>query len=229
MVNVHGHTDTHTQTHTRFSNHPLNPFSHVFWNISPTSIYFKNQRFCANLFGRAKASLFTIEEIWNKQPCPQPPLAPSNQLPVEHKYAQWKTNKQTKKNSNRGAITSGEATKAFICKGPELERFFFFFLMSKDTLLPGNREEARSPWDTGPLPLPPWRKEKAALIARVYFFTAVFRGRPLAICTLKIYTWQLPTLLLYIWNKNSSAAICFFLTLVLKLISLLPLKWRGLS
>jgi len=70
--------------------------------------------------------------------------------------------------------------------------------MSKDTLLPGNREEARSPWDTGPLPLPPWRKEKAALIARVYFFTAVFRGRPLAICTLKIYTWQLPTLLLYI-------------------------------
>lgn len=221
-------TQAHTQTHTCLSNPPLNPFSHVFWNISSTSIYFKNHRFCANLFGRAKVSLFTIEEIWNKQPCPQPPLAPSNQLPVEHKYAQWKTNKQTKKNPQTVEPSlRGKQQKLLFAKAQSWRDFFF--KMSKDTLLPGNREEARSPWDTGPLPLPPWRKEKAALIARVYFFTAVFRGRPLAICTLKIYTWQLPTLLLYIWNKNSSAAICFFLTLVLKLISLLPLKWRGLS
>ena len=170
MVNVHGHTDTHTQTHTRLSNHPLNPFSHVFWNISPTSIYFKNQRFCANLFGRAKASLFTIEEIWNKQPCPQPPLAPSNQLPVEHKYAQWKTNKQTKKNSNRGAITSGEATKAFICKGPELERFFFFFLNEQRHTAPWEQRGSQEPLGHGATSLTSLAKGKSRFNCPSLFF-----------------------------------------------------------
>ena len=153
-------TWAHRHTHTRLSNHPLNPFSHVFWNISPTSIYFKNQRFCANLFGRAKASLFTIEEIWNKQPCPQPPLAPSNQLTVEHKYAQWKTNKQTKKNSNHGAITSGEATKAFICKGPELERFFFFFKWAKTHCSLGTERKPGAPGTRGHFPYLPGERKK---------------------------------------------------------------------
>lgn len=135
-------------------------------------------------------------EINNLVPSPLWLLQTNYQLST-NMPSEKQINKQTKK-LKPWSHHFGGSNKSFYLQRPRAGEIFFFFKMSKDTLLPGNREEARSPWDTGPLPLPPWRKEKAALIARVYFFTAVFRGRPLAICTLKIYTWQLPTLLLYI-------------------------------
>lgn len=38
---------------------------------------------------------------------------------------------------------------------------------------------------------------------------AIFRGRPTAVHTLRIYTWRLQTPRFYIWNINSSVAIGF--------------------
>lgn len=114
MVSVHG----------RPSNYPAqSPLSPVLKHF-PHFIYFKNQSFCADLSGGAKASLFTVEEIRNKQPCPQTPLAPSNQLPVEHKSAQWKTNKQRKKPQTVEQSHFGGGNKSFYLQRPELERFF---------------------------------------------------------------------------------------------------------
>lgn len=163
-------TWAHRHTHTRLSNHPLNPFSHVFWNISPTSIYFKNQRFCANLFGRAKASLFTIEEIWNKQPCPQPPLAPSNQLPVEHKYAQWKTNKQTKKKTQTMEPSlRGKQQKLLFAKAQSW-RDFFFFLNEQRHTAPWEQRGSQEPLGHGATSLTSLAKGKSCFNCPSLFF-----------------------------------------------------------
>ena len=161
MVNVHGHTDTHTQTHTRLSNHMLNPFSHVFWNISPTSIYFKNQCFCANLFGRAKASLFTIEEIWNKQPCPSPLwLLQTNYQLSTNMPSEKQINKQ-KKNLKPGSPHFGGSNKSFYLQRPRAgEIFFFFFKWAKTHCSLGTERKPGAPGTRGHFPYLPGERKK---------------------------------------------------------------------
>lgn len=112
-----------TQTHTHALQPPAQSFLSRVLKYFPHFHLFQNQRFCANLFGRAKASLFTIEEIWNKTTLSPAPLAPSNHSLVEHKYAQWK---QTNKQKLKPWSHHFGGSRKLICKGPELERFFFF-------------------------------------------------------------------------------------------------------
>ena len=171
MVNVHGHTDTHTQTHTRLSNHMLNPFSHVFWNISPTSIYFKNQCFCANLFGRAKASLFTIEEIWNKQPCPSPLwLLQTNYQLSTNMPSEKQINKQ-KKNLKPGSHHFGGSNKSFYLQRPRAgEIFFFFFLNEQRHTAPWEQRGSQEPLGHGATSLTSLAKGKSRFNCPSLFF-----------------------------------------------------------
>ena len=157
MVHVHGHTDTHT--HASPTTRSILSLT-CFEIFPPLPSISKISAFVQTYLVEPRPHCLPLKksEINNLVPSPLWLLQTNYQLST-NMPSEKQINKQ-KKNSNHGAITSGEATKAFICKGPELERFFFFFKWAKTHCSLGTERKPGAPGTRGHFPYLPGERKK---------------------------------------------------------------------
>lgn len=107
-------------------------------------------------------------EINNLVPSPLWLLQTNYQLST-NMPSEKQINKQKKPQTMEPSLR-GEATKAFICKGPELERFFFFFLNEQRHTAPWEQRGSQEPLGHGATSLTSLAKGKSCFNCPSLFF-----------------------------------------------------------